>query len=77
MQNPRRSAFTSGQAPLQSFVRSQLRTAGMPSIRQPQPRFTQPSDHYNNSNNMPQQQQTRVLNPGPQYSTQPKSANIP
>jgi len=79
MRGSQRPAFSSGQPPTQSYVRTQLIASGItPSRQQPQ-RLTQPNEYYNNSNNVAQQQQqqTRLANTGLQNPTIQQSANIP
>jgi hypothetical protein len=78
MRGSQRPAFSSGQPPAQSYVRTQLIASGItPSRQQPQ-RLTQPNEYYNNSNSMAQQQQqTRLANTGLQNPTIQQSTNIP
>jgi hypothetical protein len=77
MRGSQRPAFSSGQPPAQSYVRTQLIASGItPSRQQPQ-RLTQPNEYYNNSNNIAQQQQTRLANTGLHNPTIQQSANIP
>jgi len=78
MRSSQRPPFSSGQQPPQPnlFIRAQLAQSGISSVRQQQPaRFSQSTDHYNNSNNMPQQQSTRMPNTGIQTTTRQQSAN--
>ncbi len=76
MRPSQRLGFSSGQPLQQSFIRAQLSSSGTPPLRQQQPRFAQPNEYYNNSNNMVQQA-TRMSNTGLQNSTIQQTSNIP
>jgi hypothetical protein len=77
MRSSQRSDFSTGQPLQQSFVRAQLLQSGISPSRQQHQRFAQPNEFYNTSNNMAQQQQTRMLNTGLQNSTLQQFSNIP
>lgn len=63
MNYSQRPNFSSGQTSNQSYVRTQLISSGITPARQQQ-RSIQQNEYSNNSNNISQQSQTRLLNPG-------------
>jgi len=76
MRGPPRPPLGSNQ-PLQSFVRAQLQSSGVPPSRQQyQQSFTQPNEYSNNMPPQQQQQSTRMINPASQNPTMQQLSNI-
>lgn len=75
MRSSQRTNLNSGQPQQHSYARAQLQASGVPPSRPL--RFPQPTDSYNNSNNMTRSQPTRTLNTLLQNPTmQQQSSNI-